>query len=129
MTELRHGLPVLVIRAHLARNQIFREFRESHVVPFLKRHVGRIFPEILNYEFPEAGLEILGAVVVLLQFVPIRGEQPFERIPNEYEFRIIVNHVFRFGRGIILQAREQIFRVNLVRRKVDHVGNVIGFPG
>lgn len=98
------------------------ELGERHVVAVPQRPFGGVGPVPPDDPPAEPRLEVPGAVLVpLLQLVPIRGQQPLERVPDEQELCVRGQHVGRPGRRIVAQPVQRAGLVHHVRRNLRQV--------
>lgn len=117
-----NGRPVLVEHRVPRVGHELGELGERHVVAVPQRPLGRVRPVPLDNAPAEPRLEVPRAVVPLLQLVPVRGQQPLERVPDEQELGVRVQHVGGPRGRVVAQPVQRARLVRHVGRYLRQVG-------
>lgn len=98
------------------------ELGERHVVAVTQRLLGGV-GSVPPYDAPpETRLEVPRTFLVpLLQLVPVRGQQPLERMPDEQELGVCGQHIGRLSRRVVAQPVQCAGLVYHVRRDLRQV--------
>jgi len=119
------GRPVFVEHGVPGVGHELGELGERHVVAVPQRLLGGVGPVPFHDAPPESGLKVPGTVVPLFQFVPVRGQQPLERVPHEQELRVRGQHVGGAPGRVIAQPVQRARFVHHVGRDLRQVGGAV----